>query len=103
MTLLDRFAPLAQAPEALAKISLKLIDPRLVEPAAWSGVKDLLAHVRKLRLPHDRHVGRGTLAAVGGLDAPRRTIGTAPPRSRLPAPPSRLIASCPSIAPPSAA
>ena len=45
-TLLDRFAPLARTPEALAKLSIKLIDPRLTTAPAWAGVMDLLAHVR---------------------------------------------------------
>jgi hypothetical protein len=45
-TFLDRFAPLARTPEALARLSIKLIDPRLGSGSAWDGVRDLLVHVR---------------------------------------------------------
>jgi hypothetical protein len=43
---LDRFVPLARTPETLARLSVKLIDPRLASGSAWDGVRDLLVYVR---------------------------------------------------------
>ncbi len=46
-TLFDRVVSIARSPEALARASLKLLDPRLVEGAAWEGMKKLLPHVKE--------------------------------------------------------
>jgi hypothetical protein len=50
-TLLDRFAPLARTPEALARLSVKLIDARLTTGPAWEGIRDVLAHLRGTKTP----------------------------------------------------
>jgi hypothetical protein len=44
-TLLDRLAPLARTPDRLAQLSARLIDPRLIQPDVWPGVRALLDHV----------------------------------------------------------
>ncbi len=46
VTLLDRLVPMAQSPERLAQVSLKLFFPRLTEPDVWPGMQALLAHLR---------------------------------------------------------
>ena len=56
-TLLDRFDLIARAPERLAQITLKAIDPRLVLDSVWPGVQELLLHVKQLMAEHDQKGG----------------------------------------------
>jgi len=56
-TLLDRFDLIARAPERLAQITLKAIDPRLVLDSVWPGVLELLLHVKQLMAEHDQKGG----------------------------------------------
>ncbi|MFQ5792580.1 MAG: hypothetical protein ACE5JI_19080 [Acidobacteriota bacterium] len=46
-TLRDRLDAIARSPERLAQLSVKLIDPRLIAPDVWPGVRDLLAYIKQ--------------------------------------------------------